>query len=96
MINVASPYHPQTNGKLEWYHRTARGNVNVFVYHSPEDLIEAMDSFLKYYNYECNHEALLNVVPADVNHDRGDAILAYRLGWRESLAERRLASLSAA
>jgi putative transposase len=33
---VAAPFHPQTNGKLERYHPTAKAKVNLFVYHSPE------------------------------------------------------------
>jgi transposase InsO family protein len=36
---VASPYHPQTNGKLERYHRTAKANINLFVYHSRDEVV---------------------------------------------------------
>ena len=48
----ASPFHPQTNGKLERYHRTAKAKVNVFVHHSLEELVAAMEDFVRYYNYE--------------------------------------------
>ena len=68
---VAAPFDPQTNGKLERYHRTAKAKVNLFVYHSPEALREAMESFVNYYNYLRYHEALDNVTPADVYHGGG-------------------------
>ena len=42
----ASPFHPQTNGKLERYHRTAKAKVNVFVHHSLEELVAAMEGFV--------------------------------------------------
>ena len=45
----ASPFHPQTNGKLERYHRTAKAKVNVFVHHSLEELVAAMEGFVRYY-----------------------------------------------
>ena len=56
----ASPFHPQTNGKLERYYRTAKAKVNVFVHHSLEELVAAMEGFVRYYNYERYHEALGN------------------------------------
>jgi len=91
---VASPYHPQTNGKLERYHRTAKADINLFVYQSPEALAHAMEQFAHYYNYERYHEALGNVMPADVYYGRRDAILAGRQEVKQkSLEPRRAANL---
>ena len=93
----ASPFHPQTNGKLERYQRTAKAKVNVFVHHSLEELVVAMEGFVRYYNYERYHEALGNITPADMYPGRQDAILATRQEVKQkSLAERRLANLRTA
>ena len=93
----ASPFHPQTNGKLERYHRTAKAKGNVFVHHSLEELVAAMEGFVRYYNYERYHEALGNITPADMYHGRQDDILATRQEVKQkSLAERRLANLRTA
>ncbi len=92
---VASPYHPQTNGKLERYHRTAKARVNVSVYHSPEALTEAMDEFVSYYNYRRYHEALGNVTPADVYYGRRETIHARRQEVKhKTLMARKHANLS--
>jgi transposase InsO family protein len=94
---VASPFHPQTNGKLERYHRTAKAKVNLFVYHSPEALRAAMASFVNYYNYQRYHEALDNVTPADVYDGRREQILARSEEVKQqTLAARRTANLSTA
>jgi putative transposase len=94
---VAAPFHPQTNGKLERYHRTAKAKVNLFIYHSPEALREAMASFVDYYNHQRYHEALDNVTPADVYYGRREEILARREEVKQqTLAARRAANLSTA
>jgi putative transposase len=47
---VASPYHPQTNGKCERYHRTVRGQLRVVPYTAPSALREAVAAFVALYN----------------------------------------------
>jgi len=63
---VASPYHPQTNGKIERYHRTIKGEINLVPYGVPSELKEAIRAFIEYYNYRRYHEGLGDVTPYDV------------------------------
>jgi transposase InsO family protein len=100
---VASPYHPQTNGKMERYHRTAKGEINQIPYDSPGDLEAAISSFVQYYNYRRYHEALGDVTPYDVYtgrhletlHRRKEAksrTLWERRSYNRTLREQGLAS----
>ena len=63
---TASPFHPQTNGKIERYHRTLKGEINQVPYDMPSELKEAIRAFIEYYNYRRYHEGLGNVTPYDV------------------------------
>ena len=36
---LATPFHPQTNGKLERYHQTLKRDVNQLPYEMPSDLV---------------------------------------------------------
>jgi len=63
---VASPYHPQTNGKIERYHRSIKGELSLVPYGMPSELEEAIRVFIEYYNYQRYHEGLGDVTPYDV------------------------------
>lgn len=72
------PAHPQTQGKIERYHRTMKNVVKLNNYYSPEELKEALEEFVNRYNNERYHESLKNLTPADVYYGRGDLILKQR------------------
>jgi transposase InsO family protein len=38
---LASPFHPQINGKIERYHRTMKGGINLLPYEMPGEMEEA-------------------------------------------------------
>ena len=75
---LATPFHPQTNGKLERYHQTLKRDVNQVPYELPSDLEAAIVAFVSYYNYRRYHKALGNVAPSDVLRGRREDILRRR------------------
>jgi len=75
---VASPYHPQTNGKIERYHRSLKGEINQLPYDMPSELEKAIAAFIEYYNYHRYHEGLGDVIPYDVYTGRNLEILSKR------------------
>jgi len=75
---LAAPFHPQTNGKLERYHRSIKREVNQLTYEAPSHLGQAIADFVDYYNYRRYHKALGNVAPADVLYGRKQEILKRR------------------
>jgi len=75
---TASPFHPQTNGKIERYHRTLKGEINQVPYDMPGELKEAIKAFIEYYNYRRYHEGLGNVTPYDVYTGRHLEIIQRR------------------
>lgn len=72
------PYHPQTQGKIERWHRSMKNQVLLENYYSPGDLKSRIGEFVEYYNHERYHESLKNLTPADVYYGRGQAVLDRR------------------
>ena len=73
-----APAHPQTQGKIERYHRTMKNVVKLEHYFLPEQLIAAIEEFVRFYNTQRYHESLNNLTPEDVYLGRGDQILQQR------------------
>ena len=86
---LATPYHPQTNGKLERYHQTIKRDVNQVPYELPSDLDAAIASFVSYYNCRRYHMALGNVTPVDVLTGRREQILQRRKEVQAQTIDRR-------
>lgn len=85
------PMHPQTQGKIERYHRTMKNVVKLDNYYCPEELEAALEIFVNRYNNERYHESLQNLTPADVYFGRGEVILNERKRIKiEALKYRRL------
>ncbi len=70
--------HPQTQGKIERYHRSMKNIVNLDNYYCPDELTEAIGKFVNYYNHKRYHESLKNVTPADVYFGKQEQILRRR------------------
>ena len=72
------PHHPQTQGKIERYHRSMKNVVKLNNFYCPDELKDAITQWVAYYNNERYHESLDNVTPSDVYYGRQDEILKRR------------------
>ncbi len=84
-----APYPPQTQGKIERYHRSMKNVVKLQHYYFPGDLETAIGDFVAYYNNERYHEALDNVPPADVYLGRQHEVLTKRSKIKRLTMQRR-------
>ena len=85
-----APYHPQTQGKIERYHRTMKNVVKLENYFFPDELRAKLAEFVDYYNNKRYHEALGNVTPEDVYFGRAKQIKMQRQEIKmKTLKERR-------
>lgn len=83
------PLHPQTQGKIERYHRSIKSVVLLDNYYCPEQLEEAIGHYVEYYNTRRYHESLDNLTPEDVYLGRGEKILKQRQKIKEKTIRKR-------
>src|SRR5208283_4903644 len=61
-----SPYYPQSNGKIERWHKTLKGDcIRVQVPLSPDDARRIVTDFIAHYNHVRLHSAIAYVTPND-------------------------------
>jgi putative transposase len=76
---LGAPYHPQTQGKIERYHRSMKNVVKLEHYYYPWELEKAITEWVEHYNNELYHESMDNVKPADVYEGRRNEVLDQRV-----------------
>jgi len=85
-----SPYYPQSNGKLERYHRTMKtDSIRRFVPSSLEEANRVVDQFVTHYNDQRLHSAIGYVTPNDMLHGREEHIWQHRDAKLEAAREQR-------
>ena len=86
-----APYRPQTQGKIELWHRTLKNLILLEHYFLPGDLEAQIEASVDHYNHQRYHESLNNVTLSDVHFGRDKAILQNRERIeRKTLEARRL------
>jgi transposase InsO family protein len=83
------PLHPQTQGKIERYHKSMKNVVKLHHYYCPSELEDAIGKYVDYYNNKRYHESLKNLTPADVYWGRGEKILKKRQLIKEKTLKNR-------
>lgn len=83
-------HHPQTQGKIERYHRSMKSIVKLNTFYFPWELEQAIADFVAYYNTVRYHESLANLTPADVYFGRQQEVLTQRnIVKQQTLQQRR-------
>jgi putative transposase len=74
-----SPYYPQSNGKLERYHKTIKGDcIRVKTPLSLADAVRMVTEFVEHYNNRRLHSAVGYITPKNKLEGRTEAILQQR------------------
>ena len=72
------PLHPQTQGKIERWHRSMKNVVKLDQYFSPSQLEHKLNDFVNYYNNRRYHESINNLTPAQVYFGQAERKLQLR------------------
>jgi transposase InsO family protein len=90
-----APYHSQTQGKIEHFHRSLKNHILVNHYLLPGALNYELDKYIDYYNNERYHECINNMIPADVYFGRAKEIEIVRNRIkRETMMKRKMQNLN--
>lgn len=73
-----APRHPHTQGKIERWHQTLKNRILLEHAYLPGELEARVAAFVEHDNHHRAHESLGNLTPADVDFNRGEAILQER------------------
>ena len=84
-----APFHPQTQGKIERYHRTLKNVINLENHYFPWELEKAIEEFVEHYNNHRYHESINNLTPADMSFGRDKEILSQRQITKEKTLKQR-------
>jgi putative transposase len=98
-----SPYYPQSNGKIERWHKTLKGDcIRVQVPLSPDDARRIVAEYVEHYNHVRLHSAIGYVTPQDrllgndaAIHAARDRKLAEAREYRKTLRQTRHDQLEA-
>jgi len=72
-----APYLPMTQGKIERWHRSLKNIIKLQNYYTPTALKKEIADFIEYYNHQRYHEALDNLIPADVFYGRAKDVITW-------------------
>jgi transposase InsO family protein len=90
-----APYHPQTQGKIERYHRTMKNIVKLDNYYYPSELESKVEEFVNYYNKKRYHESIDNITPEQMfNGERRNILTKRDKTKRKTLKLRKQINLS--
>ena len=84
------PLHPQTQGKIERYHRSMKNVIKLNHYFSPSELEKAIGEWVDYYNERRFHESLDNLTPKAVYLGQGERIKKIREIMKQNPINKRI------
>jgi transposase InsO family protein len=85
-----SPYYPQSNGKIERYHRTIKGDcIRITALWTLEDARKAVTDYVKHYNEVRLHSAIGYVTPHTKMAGQERAVFSARDAKLEAAREKR-------
>lgn len=85
-----SPYYPQSNGKIERYHRTIKGDcIRITTLWTLEDARKAVTDYVKHYNEVRLHSAIGYVTPHTKMAGQERAVFSTRDAKLEAAREKR-------